>query len=424
MDIKSIYSIFKQCDQKICTDTRTIVNGSLFVALHGDNFNGNKYVKQALSNGCKFAISDDPELINIDNVLVVEDTLQALQELANYHRNQFNIPVIGITGSNGKTTTKELLASVLSERFNVHWTKGNFNNHLGVPFTLLELNSSHELAIIEMGANQIGDIKELCEIAEPNLGLITNIGNAHLEGFGDLNGVIKAKTEMYTFLENANGRIFINSNEDLLNNEVEKLKTPILYGKESSINFEIIPNSEMLELEINKTLIKSNLFGVYNANNILTAYVIGKHFEISDVEIKKAIESYFPKNNRSQLKKSVKENVLILDSYNANPSSMNLAIDEFLKIDGEKVFVLGEMKELGSFSREEHIKILDKLNNINGMVNYVGMEFKYFEKRYNGNFFANVEKLINSGVLNNLSNSNVLIKGSRSVNLDLIEDLL
>lgn len=424
MDINKIYSVFKDCNSTVCTDTREIKAGSLFVALKGASFDGNKYIEKALKEGCSFALSDDTNYSDRENVIVVDDTLSILQELANFHRKQFNIPVIGITGTNGKTTTKELLAVVLEKKYNVLWTKGNLNNHLGVPFTLLNMNANHEIAIIEMGANHIGDIDELCQIAEPNFGLITNIGSAHLEGFGDLNGVIQTKTEMYRYIESMKGSVFLNLNEDLLKKQSTTLTSPLVYGEGGQYNFQIIQNSDQLSLTINNLRIDTHLFGVYNANNVLTSYTVGKYFKVSDEDIKKAIENYHPTNNRSQIKTTARKNRLILDAYNANPTSMNLAIDEFLESEGDKVFILGEMKELGSFSQNEHIKILERLNDFDGDVNYVGMEFKYFEKRYSGNFYANIEKLKAANALSGISNSSILIKGSRSVKLDLLEEFL
>jgi len=302
MDVKYIYDIFLNCNQEICTDTRVIKDGSLFVALHGANFNGNKFIKKALSGGCAFAISDDPEYSTHENVLIVDDSLAVLQELARFHRNKFKIPIIGITGTNGKTTTKELLAVVLAKKFNVLFTLGNLNNHIGVPLTLLKLRKEHDFAIIEMGANHIGDIMELCEIALPNYGVITNVGKAHMEGFGSFENIIKTKTELYEFIESVKGNVFVNSNEKELVNESLKLKEPIFYGGENSMNFKLIADSELLSLEIESKIIITNLIGNYNANNVLTAFKIGSYFEVESNLIQEALEEYTPTNNRSQRK--------------------------------------------------------------------------------------------------------------------------
>lgn len=424
MDIKKIYNIYIDCKQEVCTDTRNIVAGSLFIALHGENFNGNHFIKKALELGCQYALSDDASYATSKNVIVVEDTLAALQELANHHRRQFDIPVLGITGSNGKTTTKELLNNVLLEKYNVLCTKGNLNNHLGVPFTLLKLRKEHDFAIIEMGANHLGDIQELCEIAEPNFGIITNIGKAHMQGFGSIEGIIKTKSELYNYLEKIEGVIFINSNEEYLRNIEKNYTSKIIFGESSSLGFEVLDSVDYLKVKIDSIEIQSQLFGDYNGNNILSAYAIGRYFKIEPEIIKKAIESYIPSNNRSQIKCTKRNNKLVLDAYNANPTSMNLAIDQFIRNKNKKLLILGEMKELGDISTEEHLQILDKLSEYKDSVVYVGMEFKKYEKRYQQQFFANVKKLTDSNILNSIENCDVLIKGSRSVKLDLIEDLL
>jgi len=424
MDLQKIYDIFLECNQEVCTDTRSIIRGSLFVALSGANFNGNKFIKQALNSGCLFAISDDPKYLNHKNVVLVDDSIGLLHDLANFHRNMFNIPVLAITGTNGKTTTKELLNSVLSKKYKVLSTLGNLNNHIGVPLTLLRLRKEHDFAIIEMGANHIGDIKELCEIAEPNYGVITNVGKAHMEGFGSFQNIITTKTELYNFVESIKGRLFVNLNETELKNKSTNLTEPILYGGNDYLNYTLTPNLELLSLTINDQVVKTKLFGNYNAENILTAYKIGLYFGVSTMLIKAALEDYVPTNNRSQRTKTKRGNVLILDAYNANPTSMNLAIDEFSQLKSDKVYILGEMRELGSIANEEHIKIMDKLSDKSNIVFYVGMAFKKFENRYPQNFYANIDKLLASKKLIEIANSNILIKGSRSVQLDTLEEIL
>ena len=424
MDLQKIYDIFLECNQEVCTDTRSIIRGSLFVALSGANFNGNKFIKQALNSGCLFAISDDPKYLNHKNVVLVDDSIGLLHDLANFHRNMFNIPVLAITGTNGKTTTKELLNSVLSKKYKVLSTLGNLNNHIGVPLTLLRLRKEHDFAIIEMGANHIGDIKELCEIAEPNYGVITNVGKAHMEGFGSFQNIITTKTELYNFVESIKGRLFVNLNETELKNKSTNLTEPILYGGNDYLNYTLTPSLELLSLTINDQVVKTKLFGNYNAENILTAYKIGLYFGVSTMLIKAALEDYVPTNNRSQRTKTKRGNVLILDAYNANPTSMNLAIDEFSQLKSDKVYILGEMRELGSIANEEHIKIMDKLSDKSNIVFYVGMAFKKFENRYPQNFYANIDKLLASKKLIEIANSNILIKGSRSVQLDTLEEIL
>lgn len=424
MDLQKIYDVFLECNQEICTDTRSLVKGSLFVALSGANFNGNKFIKQALNSGCLFAISDDPNYSNNKNVVLVDDSIGFLHDLANFHRNMFKIPILAITGTNGKTTTKELLNSVLSKKYKVLSTFGNLNNHIGVPLTLLRLRKEHDFAIIEMGANHIGDIKELCEIAEPNYGVITNIGKAHMEGFGSFKNIITTKTELYDFVESSKGSLFVNLNEAELKNNSINLIQPILYGGDDHLNYNLIPNSELLSLTINDQAVKTKLFGNYNAENVLTAYEIGIYFGVSTTLIKTALEDYVPTNNRSQRTKTKKGNVLILDAYNANPTSMNLAIDEFSQLKSNKVYILGEMRELGNIANEEHIKIMDRLSDKSNLVFYVGMAFKKFENRYPQDFYANIDKLLASKKLIEISNSNILIKGSRSVKLDTLEEIL
>ena len=424
MDLQKIYDVFLECNQEICTDTRDLIKGSLFVALSGANFNGNKFIKQALNSGCLFAISDDPKYSNHKNVVLVDDSIGLLHDLANFHRNMFKIPVLAITGTNGKTTTKELLNSVLSKKYKVLSTFGNLNNHIGVPLTLLRLRKEHDFAIIEMGANHIGDIKELCEIAEPNYGVITNIGKAHMEGFGSFKNIITTKTELYDFVESSKGSLFVNLNEAELKNKSINLIEPILYGGDDHLNYNLIPNSELLSLTINDQAVKTKLFGNYNAENVLTAYEIGIYFGVSTTLIKTALEDYVPTNNRSQRTKTKKGNVLILDAYNANPTSMNLAIEEFSQLKSNKVYILGEMRELGDITNEEHIKIMDRLSDKSIVVFYVGMAFKKFENRYPQDFYANIDKLLASKKLIEISNSNILIKGSRSVKLDTLEEIL
>lgn len=422
MEKKSIYQIYKECGYQVCTDTRKIIPNSLFFALSGNNFNGNEFVFDALQKGCLYAVSDDENLKG-NNIINVSSVLKELQTLANTHRAKFDIPVFAITGSNGKTTTKELLASVLNKKFNLLFTKGNLNNHIGVPLTLLGLRDNHDFALIEMGANKPGDIKELCEIADPTHGLITNIGLAHMEGFGSKAGVVETKSEMYRYVIKKEGLLFVNNNEPYLLPLTENYPHCIEYGRGSQLDFKIKDNDSTLEFFIEGNLIKSKLFGKYNANNALTAYVVGKQFDVKILNIVNALEQYTPTNNRSQIKNSDKGNHLILDAYNANPSSMNLAIDELIIQDGEKLFILGDMKELGAVSEEEHKKVINKITESECKAILVGPEFKKFNQS-KFDVFERVEELIDSNILNEITNFKVLIKGSRSIQLEKIEAYL
>lgn len=421
MDIKDLYEKYRQCAFEVCTDTRLIKKGSMFFALTGENFNGNKFIHQALKIGCKYAVCDD-DSINGAGIINVESSLKTLQQLANFHRKQFDIPFLAITGSNGKTTTKELLAEVLLKKYNLLYTSGNLNNHIGVPLTLLKLRSNHDFALLEMGANKPGDIHELCQIVDPTHGLITNIGIAHIEGFGSREGVVKTKTELYRYVIKKSGTLFLNNNEEYLMQHTKNYVNVIEFGG-VGFNFEYDKSKYELELSINGLLFKTKLFGQYNANNVLTAYVVGVNFGVGDELIKEAIEEYKPKNNRSQIKISKKGNRLILDAYNANPSSLNLAIDELLGRVGEKAFIIGDMKELGRISEKEHKAIMVKLQDSGCKTFLVGPEFF----KYNSSaikVFDKVQDLIMDVELNLIRNTQILIKGSRSIQLEKVEPYL
>ena len=421
MDINDLYDKYRKCSFEVCTDTRSIKKGSMFFALNGANFNGNEFINKALSAGCKYAICDD-DSINGENIINVESSLKTLQQLANFHRSQFDIPFLAVTGSNGKTTTKELLAEVLLKKYDLLYTSGNLNNHIGVPLTLLKLRSRHDSALIEMGANKPGDIHELCEIVDPTHGLITNIGVAHIEGFGSKEGVLKTKTELYRYIIKRLGTLFVNNNEEYLIQYTNSYSGVIQFGG-SGFNFENEKSKYQLELSINGNLIKTKLFGKYNANNVLTAYAVGLNFGVIDKSIKEALEAYTPKNNRSQIKPSKKGNQLILDAYNANPSSLNLAIDELLEKAGKKVFIIGDMKELGSISEKEHKEIIVKLKDSGCLTFLVGSEFFKYNTS-NIKVYSNVEDLTKDVELKFIRNSQILIKGSRGIQLEKIEPYL
>ena len=416
----------------ICTDTRKIISGSLFFALKGENFDANKFAHQALANGAAFAIIDDIEYKTNDRCLLVEDTLSALQELANYHRIQLDIPVIGLTGSNGKTTTKELILSVLSQKFKTQATKGNLNNHIGVPLTLLEIMPDCEIAIIEMGANHQQEIADLCKICEPNFGLITNIGKAHLEGFGGFEGVKKGKGELFDYLAKTEGTVFINNNSPFLAEMASerKFKTVLFYGEDNNnfVSGSLIKNDPFLAIEWyyqgQKHLIQSNLTGSYNAENILAAIAIGLKFGLSADEINQGIANYEPQNNRSQVTKTA-NNTVICDYYNANPSSMIVAIENLTKLESEKkVLILGDMFELGEESSAEHQLILDKVLNQNfDQAFFIGKDFLKL-KNSNAQFFETTEEAAKVLSEKPIKNALILLKGSRSMKLEGLMDFL
>ncbi len=427
MTIEALHNLFLKTSG-ISTDTRKISKDSLFFALKGSNFNGNTFAKKALESGAMYAVVDEAEACWGEQYILVEDTLKTLQDLARFHRQQFNIPIIGITGSNGKTTSKELIGEVLKQSYNVLMTQGNLNNHLGVPFTLLELKKEHEIAIIEMGANKPGDIKELAEIAEPDYGLITNIGTAHIEGFGSLQGVINTKTELYTFIKNTEGQLFYNSDDDLLSGLLPQNTSSHPYGeKQGEVKGNLKGLTPYVRLvwsyeDYTSPDIDTHLVGKYNFTNFLAAICIGKHFEVPDDAINAALSSYQPSNNRSQVTKT-ERNTLIVDCYNANPSSMLNALDSFFEMTGDKkVAFLGDMLELGDISVEEHQKVADQLKGKGIEVYFVGNEFQKIES--DQKHFLTVDNLIEASVPDQISNGLVLLKGSRGIKLErLIERL-
>ena len=419
MNISELYNIFKEYPS-ISTDSRNIKKDSLFFALKGENFNGNKFAHKALKNGCKYAVIDEKEYKIDDNFFLVDNVLETLQQLASLHRENLKIPIIAITGTNGKTTSKELITCCLSSELETAYTKGNYNNHIGVPLTLLEINKKHKIGIVEMGANHKNEISLLCEIAKPNYGVITNIGKAHLEGFKSFEGVKHTKKELYDYIKKNNGIIFINNDDNTLNEISENIKS-ITYGKKGDVIGEEINSSVYTQVLFNQIKINSNLIGNYQFYNIMLAIAISKHFKINEKNIIKALESYRPKNNRSQVIES-KHNLIILDAYNANPSSMNEMINSFYKIKKEnKVCILGEMGELGKYSKKEHNEIIKLIQKLNILTFYIGGEFY---KTTNKNSFINLEEFKNYLKESPISNSTVLIKGSRSQKLENIVELL
>ncbi|MFH2143991.1 MAG: UDP-N-acetylmuramoyl-tripeptide--D-alanyl-D-alanine ligase [Bacteroidota bacterium] len=431
MDIKEIYKIYLK-HPEISTDSRENLNNKLFFALKGDNYNGNVFVKDALDNGAAYAIIDDKNYFIDYRTIYVDNSLSALQKLARFHRDQFDIPFIGITGTNGKTTTKELITSVLKHKYNVLATSGNFNNHIGVPLTILKVNRKTEIAIIEMGANHPGEISDLCKIANPDFGVITNIGKAHLEGFGSIDGVIKTKKELYDHLEAKNGKVFINSDNDLLK-KICNAET-IDYGSNSSsfISGKIVELNPYLKLSWNTTNnapvfeIQSNLIGKYNFENALCAICIGKYFNVDDKKINQAICNYIPENNRSQIIKGG-NNTIIMDCYNANPTSMHEALSSFsqTRTDLSKVLILGDMLELGEYKEAEHNKVIDDIKNYGfKKVFLVGKIFSGVEISDNFKSFNNNDSIIEYFKTSPLKNAFILIKGSRAMRLEKLLEYL
>jgi UDP-N-acetylmuramoyl-tripeptide--D-alanyl-D-alanine ligase len=409
--------------RRISIDSRTIEKDSLFIAIKGDRFDGNLYAEKAIEAGAKFAIVEDKSISNEINIFWVENSLLYLQKLANFHRLKFNIPIIGITGSNGKTSTKELINAVLSQKYNVLCTKGNLNNHLGVPLTLLQLNDKHELAIIEMGANKPGDIKELAEIAEPNCGIITNIGKAHLEGFINFEGVLNTKLELFDFISYTKGEFIVNADDEILNNATKDYSRRMLYStnKNSAVQGQLEGLTPFVELSYKtenyeSPPITTKMIGNYNFYNFLVAITFGHLFKVSNVLINEAISNYVPSNNRSQVLKT-NNNELIIDCYNANPSSMLAALESFLMLkEQNKIAILGDMLELGEESIAEHKKILTFCFDNNLEFITVGPIFKSLTKD-GFNYIEDYKEFLSK---NKLSKKTILLKGSRGIALELL----
>lgn len=424
MNIEQLYNLFK-INQSISTDTRAIVKGSLFFALKGDNFNGNKFAEVALKKGASYAIIDEEKYKLNDKMILVENVLVTLQNLATYHRKYLKVPIISLTGSNGKTTTKELINAVLSKKYNTSATVGNLNNHIGVPLTLLKMNSSSEIGIVEMGANHLKEIEQLTNIALPDYGYITNFGKAHLEGFGSLKGVIKGKTELYDYLKKENKIAFINS-EDNIQLEKSKEMNIITFGqKDANYVIEYEKADPFVVLKLNNEIIESKLIGKYNYNNIAAAIAIGRYFKVSDKLIKEAIENYNPTNNRSQIIHKG-TNKIILDAYNANPSSMKVALENLSDLTGSyKIAILGDMFELGVEAEAEHQKIADLAQKLDITTVYLLGKNFYKIKSNNEKIskfisFEKFKEVFNSSLVNN---STILIKASRGMALErLLED--
>lgn len=439
MELSELYKLYQQ-HPLITTDSRDCPEGSIFFALKGESFDGNRFAKAALEKGCAYAVIDEREFAEEGNgrLILVDNVLTTFKELAREHRRRFDIPVIGITGTNGKTTTKELIAAVLGEKYNVMYTRGNFNNDVGVPKTLFSLRPEHEIAVVEMGASHPGDIKALVDYVEPTCGLITNVGRAHLQGFGSFEGVKRTKGELYDFLESHNGLLFLNeSNPDLMEMAAQRdFGRIISYGRDEGGNVEgeVIDCSPFLnfrwrqhlhagQMPANAYEVETHLIGAYNLDNMLAAIAVGLHFGVSPAQINHALGHYIPSNNRSQLE-TTKHNRLIVDAYNANPSSMAAAIDNFKLMKAErKMAILGDMLELGAVSDEEHQKTVDALAAAGiKEVWLVGEEFGKTHTAFRK--FKNVDEVKAAIAAHRPENYYILIKGSNGIHLSLLPELL
>lgn len=416
--IEQIYDKFL-VSSGVNTDTRTIKQDQFFVAIKGDHFNGNAYADEALLKGALFALVDEAKYATSDQHILVENTLQTLQDLASFHRQMLEIPVIGITGSNGKTTTKELTAEVLSMKYRVFATKGNLNNHIGVPLSVLSIQPHHDIAIIEMGANHLHEIAQLSAICNPTHAIITNIGTAHLEGFGSQENIRKGKTELYQQLKQTGGTVFVHSLDDILMQDSEGLSRITYGGNTDQVQAHPISGHSTLHLHLSdqelEMTFSTHLFGEYNINNALAAAAIGKHFEVDFMSIVEAIQEYTPQNHRSQI---VEQNGItyIVDAYNANISSMRVAIRDFAKLNSaHKIAILGSMLELGELEQQAHKEVVELTKQLKLTAYFVGKEFKSVAKT---NVFNTVEELKQSLPSNQLKGATILLKGSRGVRLE------
>lgn len=423
MEIKDLYAVFLK-HPSIQTDTRKLKPGDFFFALKGPNFNGNKFARQALDIGAAYVIIDETTGFTDDRLISTQDVLKTLQDLAKYHRQQFTIPFIAITGSNGKTTTKELVHEVLSTTYKTCTTKGNLNNHIGIPLTILAVQKDAEIAVIEMGANHQKEIEGYCQYTLPTHGIITNCGKAHLEGFGGVDGVKKGKGELYDYLRANNGTAFVMTDYPYLQEMSKGISNIKTYGTQDAEIIGIINNSsEFLEVQItqgaNLKNIKTHLVGAYNLPNVLVAVAVGKYFNVADEKIKTALENYFPSNSRSQLIEK-DGNKIILDAYNANPSSMKAAIENFAKMEGQnKILLLGGMMEMGDESLAEHKELIDLISKYKWQqVVLVGGDFNKTVHPYH--YFNNSSEAKEWLQLQHFKNALLLIKGSRSMQMEKV----
>lgn len=427
MDIPYIHSLFLKCNS-ISIDTRKIEANSMFVAIKGEKFDANTFAKEALEKGADYVLIDNQDYCIDQRTILVENSLIALQELAKFHRLYLKLPIIALTGSNGKTTTKELINVVLSKKYNTKATVGNLNNHIGVPLTLLSFNEKTEIGIVEMGANHKKEIAFLCDLAQPDYGYITNFGKAHLEGFGGVEGVIEAKSEMYDYLSKNNKLAFVNLEDPIQARKSANLNS-YSFGLDkdgANVNINSMAANPFVEISFSNLLVQTHLIGLYNANNVNAAITIGKYFGVEDLAIKEALENYIPENNRSQLM-TKGTNQIILDAYNANPSSMTVAIANFLQLDNpNKILILGDMFELGAESSKEHKAIVDSLLNEKNIDCYfIGKEFcaNRMDKQ-DFYFYDTFDSFSEYLQKNKIENSYLLIKGSRGMALERTLDFL
>ena len=427
MSIIDLYDLFIHNPQ-ITTDSRNCPKGSIFFALKGDKFDGNQYAGTALASGCVYAVIDNPDYYIGERTILVDNVLKTLQQLAHHHRKVLGLPIIGITGTNGKTTTKELLAAVLSTKFNLLYTEGNFNNHIGVPLTLLRLTHDHEMAVIEMGASHPGDIKELVDIVHPNYGIITNVGRAHLEGFGSFEGVIRTKGELYDYIRRSKGKIFIKKENEYLQSIAKGIEQ-ITYGNgdDAFASGQVVSCDPFLVFNWKQQgklhTVETHMIGSYNLDNVLAAVAVGRFFKIPAERISRAIAAYEPTNNRSQFKKT-DNNELIIDAYNANPSSMKVALDNFITMPVQpKAIILGDMRELGPTSDELHAEVVEQIKK--GQFDKVflcGEHFSKVGKEFSP--FATTEAMVEELRKQPLKGYHILIKGSHSMGLEKLADIL
>lgn len=418
--MENLYKLYRQFPQ-ICTDTRNIIPQSLFFCLKGENFDGNNFATQALEAGAAYVVTERQDLKDNPHCVVVDDSLKTLQQLAKYHRQQLRIPVIGITGSNGKTTTKELVAAVLSRKYKTSYTQGNLNNHIGVPLTLLSITDEHQIAIVEMGANHPGEIADLCELSMPNYGLITNIGVAHIEGFLSKENIITTKKALYRSVIGCKGTLFVNIDDDILTQDLN-YQPIVTYAtqKQADINGRVVRNDGLISIELFGQTVDTHLTGAYNLYNMLAAATVGHHFGVSNEDICAAIAQYQPANHRSQVEHKG-SNTIIADYYNANPTSMTAALHNLIGIEHpHKVAILGDMRELGSVSDEEHARIIQLCRDHQIETYFVGGEFR---KHLNDHphSFIDVEEANQYLEQYPLNDALILVKGSHSIHLDKLK---
>ena len=427
MELNQIHKLFLACSA-VSTDTRNISQNAFFFALKGPNFNANTFAAQALESGARYAVIDEVAQPINDSFILVENVLKTLQDLARFHRDYLGLPVVALTGSNGKTTTKELINAALKQRFKTIATIGNLNNHIGVPLTLLSMNADTEVGVVEMGANHVNEIALLCSIAKPNVGYVTNFGKAHLEGFGSEQGVVVAKSELYDYLKANKGLIIMNSDDAKQEKQVGRYSNTFSFSeyKQASINISLLDSQPFLNVSLVDIVIKTNLVGVYNFHNIAAALAVGSFFNLTPQQLKSGIEAYVPANNRSQIIQQ-NSNQILLDAYNANPSSMEVALENFKGTqNSNKLAILGDMFELGANSAKEHLEIVNQAILTKECVFYfIGSLF--FEQKIAHStflFFETFKELQSHLEEITISNTSILIKGSRGMALERVLELI